>query len=363
MSRIKQNQSGEVIHLMGRQVDIKWWVLIAVGVSTFMGALDGSVINTVLPVITDTFQTNVAATEWVVVIYLLVLSGLLLSFGRLGDLHGHRPVFLTGFLIFIVSSAVCGLAPSVFSLIIARGVQALGAAMLSANSPAILTKSFPSSQRGQALGMQATMTYLGLTVGPSLGGWLAQAFGWRSVFLINIPVGLAAMALSYRFIPRDSHARSADPFDFPGAIVFTGGLTALLLGLNRGHDWGWTSPMILALFGVSILLIGLFLLIETRTAHPMLDLSLFQSWTFSSSVSAAVLNYICVFSVTFLMPFYLISGRNLNAAQAGLLLSGMPVVMAIVAPISGTVSDRVGARLPGTLGWLCSPWACFFFRD
>src|SRR5574340_1024843 len=145
----------------------KWWVLVAIGISTFMSALDGSVVNIILPVVNRELHTSVAAIEWVVIIYLLIVGGLLLSFGRLGDMQGHRRIFLSGFLIFILSSAACGMAPSAGWLIFFRAVQAIGSAMLAANSPAILTKSFPPSQRGQALGMQATMTYLGLTVGPT----------------------------------------------------------------------------------------------------------------------------------------------------------------------------------------------------
>jgi EmrB/QacA subfamily drug resistance transporter len=330
----------------------KWWVLVAVGLGTFMSALDGSVVNTVLPVITRAFNTDIAAIEWVVTIYLLVLSGLLLSFGRLGDIKGNKPVYITGFIIFLVSSALCGFAPSVLALVIFRALQALGAAMLAANSPAILTKSFPAGQRGQALGIQATMTYLGLMVGPILGGWLTDLVSWRVVFYINVPVALLAVWLSLRFIEHDRSTASREPFDLAGAFVFIAGLVALLLALNQGHSLGWTSPLILALLFVSFLLLGLFVWIETHVASPMLDLSLFLNRLFSASVSSAVLNYICVYSILFLMPFYLIQGRGLNPSQAGILLTAMPVVMAIVAPFSGTVSDRLGTRLPSFLGMI-----------
>ena len=172
----------------------KWWVLLAVGIGTFMSALDSSVVNMILPIIRQHFHSDVAMVEWTVVIYLLVVSSLLLSFGRVGDLRGHKNVYISGFVIFVMASLTCGLAPSVGLLIAARAVQALGAAMLFANSPAILTKSFPPNQRGQALGMQATMTYLGLTVGPSLGGWLTQS--WLAGSLLHQcasrPTGLLA---------------------------------------------------------------------------------------------------------------------------------------------------------------------------
>jgi EmrB/QacA subfamily drug resistance transporter len=328
----------------------KWWVLLAIGVGTFMSALDGSVVNTTLPLITRNFTSTIASVEWVVTVYLLVLSGLLLSFGRLGDLQGHKRVYLAGFTIFIISWAMCGLATSVSMLIIFRGVQALGGAMLMANSPAILTKSFPTRQRGQALGLQATMTYLGLTVGPSLGGWLADQFSWRAVFYINIPVGLIALYLSARFIRADRPAKISERFDLLGAFTFLTGLIFLLFGLNQGHASGWTSPFILGVLATSALLLGWFVYIETHTASPMLDLQLFRNWPFSSAVISAILNYLCIYTITFLLPFYLLQGRNFTPTQTGLILTSMPIVMAFVAPISGTVSDRIGTRIPALIG-------------
>ena len=201
----------------------KWSVLLAVGIGTFMSALDGSVVNTVLPVLRQHFSTSVASIEWVVTIYLLVLSGVLLGFGRLGDIQGHKRMYMLGFGIFIVASACCGFAPSVPFLIVFRGIQALGAAMLQANSPAILTTSFPSRQRGQALGLQATMTYLGLTVGPSLGGWITDHISWRAVFYLNIPVGITALMLSYRAIRADKKITTIERFDLSGAALFITG--------------------------------------------------------------------------------------------------------------------------------------------
>lgn len=330
--------------------DPKWWVLIAVGTGTFMSALDTSVVNVVLPVIQQTFGTEVATVEWIVTIYLLVVAGLMLSFGRLGDLRGHKPLYLLGFVIFVLGSAMCGLAPSALALISFRGFQALGAAMLAANSPAILTKNFPDSQRGQALGLQATMTYLGLTVAPSIGGWLTDQLGWRSVFYINVPVGSLALWLSWRFIPRDSPQKIVENFDILGSFIFMAGLVSLLLGLNQGHSWGWTSPAIISLLIISGILLVIFVRLELRSTHPMLDLSLFKERVFSASSASAVLNYICVFSILFLMPYYLLQGLQMDPSAAGLVLTAQPIVMAIVAPISGTLSDKIGVQLPSIFG-------------
>jgi EmrB/QacA subfamily drug resistance transporter len=328
----------------------KWWVLLSIGIGTFMTALDTSVVNTVLPVIRKTFQTEVASVEWVVMIYLLVLSALLLSFGRLGDLRGHKIIYISGFVVFVGSSMLCGLAPNVLILVICRGFQALGAAMLAANSPAILTKSFPSEQRGKVLGLQATMTYLGLTVGPSFGGWLASVAGWQAVFYINLPIGILAIWLSLISIPPDKAHKSNERFDWLGAVLFMIALSALLLGLNRGHNWGWNSSPILILLGGSVALFMLFYYVERKVINPMLDLSLFSKRRFTLTASSAVLNYIGVYSVIFLMPFYLIQGRMLTSAEAGLLLTAQPVVMAIIAPLSGTLSDRWGTRWPAVIG-------------
>lgn len=332
------------------KIEAKWWVLFAIGIGTFMSALDGSVVNTILPVISGNFSSQVAEIQWVITVYMLVVSGLLLSFGRLGDLRGHKVVYVAGFAVFVASSALCGLATSVPALIGFRAVQALGAAMLMANSPAILTKNFPAVQRGQALGLQATMTYLGLTAGPSLGGWLAQSISWRWVFYINLPVGLFAIWLSLRHIPSDKGSENPERFDLLGAGAFMAGLVMLLLALNQGHAQGWLSPQILALLAASVVLLSVFVYHERRSAHPMLDLNLFKSRVFSTSVSSAIFNYICVYSILFLLPFYLIQGRGFNPAQAGLLLTSQPIVMAIVAPISGTLSDRIGPRLLTTSG-------------
>ncbi len=330
----------------------KWLILMAVGIGTFMSALDGSVVNTILPVLRKSVSGSIASVEWIVTIYLLVLSGLLLSVGRLGDMQGYKKVYVSGFIVFIAGSILCGFAPTISTLVIFRGLQALGAAMLQANSPAILTSSFPTQQRGQALGLQAMMTYLGLTVGPSLGGWLTDQFGWRSVFFINIPVGIIALILSVRFIRKDALNAKREPFDYAGASLFTVGLITLLYGLNQGHALGWNSwPVLLSFFGAIALITG-FIFVESKSSKPMLDLRLFKDRIFSSSVISAILNYIGVYSVVFLMPFFLIQGMDLSASKSGLILTAMPIVMAITAPISGLISDRVGARLPSTLGMI-----------
>lgn len=340
-------------------IETKWLVLIAVGVGTFMSALDGSVVNSILPVIQTYFGTDVATVEWVVTIYLLVVSGLLLVFGRLGDLRGNKTVYVWGFVIFVTGSAFSGFAPTPVFLVAARALQALGAAMIYANSPAILTRVFPPHQRGQALGLQGTMTYLGLTTGPFLGGWLASQFSWHAVFFINVPVGLFATWLAWRVIQLDAPSGRTERFDLAGSFTFMAGLVILLLALNQGQAWGWLSPLTLGLIAVSLLTLAGFLQIERRVPAPMLDLSLFRNRIFNLATISPILNYICVYSVLFLMPFYLINGRGLTPAHAGLILTAQPVAMALLAPIAGTLSDRIGSRVPTTLGMMVMAFGLF----
>lgn len=328
----------------------KWIILICVGIGTFMSALDASVANIILPVVRESFNTNLATVEWVVTIYLIVVSGWLLTFGRLGDMLGNKPLYLIGFAIFILGSLISGFAPDIYTLIIFRAAQAFGAAMLFANSPAILTKNFPPEQRGQALGLQGTMTYLGLTVGPSLGGWLTAQFSWHAVFFINVPIGLLGLGMAARFIPAETTTARRERFDSVGALLFTAGIVALLLALNQGAEWGWTAPLTLSLLIGSALLFAIFIIIEQRAAFPMVDLTLFRSRLFSASTATAVTNYICLYAIIFLLPFYLIQGRGFSPQDAGLILTAQPLVMVFAAPLSGTLSDRIGSRVLATLG-------------
>jgi EmrB/QacA subfamily drug resistance transporter len=261
-------------------------------------------------------------------------------------------VYVVGFGLFVVGSALSGLAATVGALIAWRAFQAVGGAMVLSNAPAILVGSFPPAQRGRALGLQATMTYLGLSTGPALGGLLATQFSWRAVFYINVPVGLLALALSVRFVPREPPADFAERFDLTGAFTFLLGLVALLLALNQGPEWGWASAPVLASFAVAAVSLGAFLGTESKVVAPMLDLSLFRRRIFSAASASAVMNYVCLYSVLFLLPFYLIQGRGLTAEQAGLVLTAEPVVMAIAAPISGSLSDWIGSRLLSTAGML-----------
>ncbi len=326
-------------------------VLLSVGLGTFMSALDASVVNTVLPVIRVAYRAPVESIQWVATTYLLVMGGLLLTFGRLGDLRGHKRSYLGGFGVFLPASVLCGISTTVEMLIAARVLQGIGAAILVSNSPAILIGSVHPLRLGQALGLQAAMTSLGLALGPSLGGWLTDQLGWRAIFFMNVPVGTVAFLLGFRHITRDAHPPAPDErFDIAGAFLFLGAFLALQFALAGGNAWGWGSPSTIGLFVGSAALGFLFLRQERNARSPMLDLTLFRNRLFSFAAGSALVNYVCMAGVLFLVPFYLIQGRGLSAARAGIIMSVQFLVMVVTAPISGRISDRIGSHVPATTG-------------
>lgn len=332
-----------------------------VGVGTFMSALDGSVVNTALPIIGEQTGAHFSSLEWVVLIYLLTMISLLLIVGRLGDIHGRKGLYMAGFIVFTCGSVLCGMSPSVGWLIAFRGLQAIGAAMMLALAPSVLTTAFPASERGRALGLQATVTYLGISTGPALGGLLTHHFGWRSIFFINVPIGLAIIPLGYLALRHDQGGQRR-PFDPAGAVTLAMALSCLLFTLSKGHAMGWENPLIMITATISALAFAAFVAIERKVEHPMLDMAMFANHTFSASTFAALMNYIASASVIFLMPFYLIGACGYRVDIAGLLLTATSVVMAIVAAPAGWLSDRVGVRIPATLGAAFTVTGLLFLR-
>lgn len=324
-------------------------ILVAVAVGTFMSALDSSVVNIALPSISSYFDAPLYIIEWVVMSYLLVISSLLLTYGRLGDMYGHKNIYIAGFIVFTAGSLLCGLAPTITLLIIFRAVQALGAGMLMSMGPAIVTDVTPVNQRGKALGITAIAVSVALTTGPVLGGFLTAHFGWQSIFYINVPIGIIGTLWALRIIPDDSRF-DAKKFDIAGAAIIFLALMSLLVPLSYTEKYGWGNRYILASLVSGILLLVLFVHIEKKTEQPMMDLALFHSRLFTMSNISALINYMAQFSVTLLMPFYLQQVRGLTPSAAGFMLIPMPVTTMIIAPISGALSDRFDSRYISSTG-------------
>ncbi len=324
-------------------------ILAVIAIGTFMAPLDSSVVNIALPSITKSLNTTFGVVEWVVMSYLLIISSLLLTFGRMGDMYGHKRIYITGFGIFTVGSVLCGLAPNIAALIAFRVTQAVGAGMMMSMGPAIVTNITPPQERGRALGVTAVAVSVALATGPILGGFLTARFGWPSIFFINIPVGILAIFLSQRVIP-ETKGHETQPFDIRGAVLFFIALIGILLPLSYTEKLGWGNPYLMAGLFAGLALLILFVLVENRIKYPMVDMSLFKNKLFSMANLSALFNYIALFSTVIIMPFYLQQLRGLPPDQAGLLMIPMPLATMIVAPISGAISDRIDSRYLSSFG-------------
>ncbi len=327
----------------------KWLILSSVSIGTFMATLDGSIVNISLPKIQEAFGIDLDQVEWVVVAYLLVIGATLLPFGRLGEVLTFKRVYLTGFAVFTIASVLCGAAPSAAALVGFRILQGVGAGMLSAMGPAIVARTFGPHERGRALGLNAISVSVGLSIGPALGGLLTEFGTWRAIFFVNAPIGIIAILWAARILP-DERPGVAQSFDLRGAVLSAGALFGLLLVLSEAGTWGWTSPQVLLLLVTVVVLGAAFVVTELRARQPMLDLRLFRIRAFAAGNASVVVAFSGLFTATFLMPFLLENGAGYAPFDAGLLLTPVPIATAIVAPFSGALSDRIGQRLPASIG-------------
>lgn len=327
----------------------KWYVMAAVAMSTFLATIDGSIVNVALPTLTRELGADFATVQWVVLAYLLTLATLLLSMGRLGDMFGKKPIYTAGFVVFTAGSVMCGLAPSVYWLIGFRVIQGIGAAMLLALGMAIVTEAFPPSERGRALGINGTIVSIGIVVGPTLGGLLIDALSWHWIFFVNLPVGIAGTLMALRFIPSHKPA-GQQRFDLAGAITLFLSLLTLLLALTVGQRMGFGEPLILFLFSTSIVLMVAFVAIERKTPQPMIALKLFQNRLFSVNLVSGFLTFVTMGGTIILIPFFLENVLGYGIREVGLLMATVPLAIGIVAPVSGTLSDRFGPRPIAVVG-------------
>lgn len=325
-------------------------ILAVLMVGTFLAPLDSSIVNIALPSISTQLGAPLSSVSWVADAYLLTSATLLLSMGRLGDLWGLRNLYVWGLLIFGAGSLACALSSALPILIAARVLQASGAAMLFAAGPAMVARTFPPNKRGTALGIISLAVSAGLTAGPALGGVLVGAFGWPSIFLINVPLSVVAATIAWRTLVNEESI--GEKFDLLGAVLAGGALLTLLGALTEVEKYGPASVEIIGALAASTVLGLTFIWWERRATHPMVDLRLFKSAGFSAGLASALLSYMAMFSVTFTMPFFLLRARGLPATSAGLVLTLLPLAMALLAPYAGRLSDRIGSRVLSSVGLL-----------
>ena len=321
----------------------KWYVMIAVSMGTLLATIDGSIVNVALPTLVRELDTDFATVQWVVLGYLLTLAVLMLSVGRFADMVGKKRIYTIGLILFTFGSLLCGLAPSVYFLIAFRVLQALGATMMMALGVAIVTEAFPPQERGKALGVSGTMVSIGIAVGPTLGGLILDAFSWHWIFFVNLPIGVIGVILVSKFVP-NIKPKGNQSFDFWGAAAMFLSLLSLLFALTIGQNEGFLDWRPLALFVGFVVFLAAFIMIEKRVKQPMIDLSMFDNLLFSINLVTGFLTFVAFAGTIILFPFFLENIMAYNTKQVGLLLAVIPALMGVTAPISGTLSDKLGSR-------------------
>lgn len=321
----------------------KWFSLAGLGLGVFMATLDSSIVNISLPTLADIFSARFATVQWVMLSYSLVLTSLMLSAARLGDMVDKKKVYMTGLVLFSFGSLLCGLSPSVGALIGFRAVQGLGAVMMQSLGIAMATQIFPPAERGKALGIMGGIVSIGIAVGPALGGLLIGLTGWRSIFWVNLPVGLITFFMVRRFVPALVPAQRGQRFDIPGALILLASLGCYALGMTLGQNLGFANPLPLALLAAALIGLAGLIAVEKRTAQAMIDLSLFRNPLFSLNLLMGFLTFI-VMAGSFILPFFLELVKGYPTQQVGLMMMAMPAAMGLTAPASGILSDRFGSR-------------------
>ncbi|MBP1990260.1 MFS transporter [Paenibacillus eucommiae] len=330
----------------------RWLILATVTLGTFMATLDGSIANVALPTISSELNKPIHVVQWVLTAYLLTICATLPILGKISDMIGRSRMYNWGMFIFMLGSALCGLSHSLGFLIASRIIQAVGASCLMSNSQAIVAGIFAKGDRGKAMGIVGTAVSLGALTGPGIGGILVGSLGWPSIFWINVPIGILGFIAAWFLLPKDSVKGKHEPFDYGGSALFILGTVALLYILSTGQDWGWTSPaVLLGLIGACAVLAG-FYYWEHKTPYPMLDFSLYKIRAFAIGNTTSLLSFTALFCMTVMMPFYLQNVLLFSPAKTGYTMMIYPLAMAVVAPLSGWLSDKIGPNLLTTAGLL-----------
>jgi EmrB/QacA subfamily drug resistance transporter len=334
-------------------------ILLNVCIGQTVVGLDQRAITVALPTLTDTFHTAFTTVQWVVLVYDLILIGLIITMGRLGDLFGRRRFYSVGFLVFIAASALCGISQTPGQMIFFRAIQAIGGSMIAANGRAIVSVALPREERGRALGLTSTAFHIGFLTGPSLGGFLIDTIGWRWIFYINLPMALWGAYLAWKIIP-ETKAEGKVSVDIPGAILLllTNGL--FIYAIDLLPRLGWRHPTFVVTLLLSLVAMAFLLFAETKARTPILILSMFRTRLFSAGILSLFLITLSLSAINFLLPFYLQNLLGYSPSQMGWIIIADSLIIMFMAPIAGTLSDRLGSRLLCTIGCAVIVIAQFF---
>jgi EmrB/QacA subfamily drug resistance transporter len=326
------------------------WVIVATVLGSGIAALDATVVGIALPAIGRELRTNVAGLQWIVTGYSLTLAGLLLVGGALGDRYGRRRVYLLGVVWFALASLLCGLTPNAPVLVAARALQGIGGALLTPGSLAILQASFAPADRPRAIGAWTGLGGVATALGPFVGGWLISAFSWRWVFFINLPLAVAVVLITTRYVPESRDTAHSGPIDLPGALLVTLGLAGVTFGLIASADRGWTAPVVRAALLAGAAALAAFVAVEARRRDPMLPLELFANRQFTATNAVTFVVYGALGGALFLLPVQLQQVCGYSPLASGVALLPVTALMLLLSATSGRVATRIGPRLQMTIG-------------
>lgn len=327
-----------------------WLMLIATCLFTFMSTLDGSIVNIAMPVISQDLSINMNQAEWIVSLYIVVICMLLIFFGRISDTKGKIKVFQIGTVIFVIGSLLCGISTSLNFLLVSRAVQAIGASMTMATNFGIITEYFPREMRGKGLGILGSFVSLGSIAGPGIGGFIIESYSWHYIFLINIPIGIVAIILGYLVFPKEDKDKVKVKIDYKGFILFDISIVSLFVAIFIGQQTGFMTPTVITLFIIFIISLIVFIRVENRIDEPLIDMKIFENFEFSMGLFCALLIFSAILFFNVLMPFYLQKTLGYSSIVSGFILMSVPIAMMIVAPISGSLSDRMGSEILTFIG-------------
>ncbi|MEG2882751.1 MAG: MFS transporter [Christensenella sp.] len=319
----------------------KWSILAVLIFMPFMAMLDSTIVNVALPVMVKDLGTDMQSVQMVVIAYLIAVVASILLFGRMGDILGKGRLFMFGTVVFTVGSLMAGLSHDLNTLIIARVIEGIGGAAALANNQGIITEVFPANERGRALGFSGVSVALGTMAGPALGGLIVTYLNWNYIFLINVPVGIIGFILALRLMPRG--IKSKEKLDYRGAAALAATVILFFFALLTGAKVGYQKYYIIISFIAAVGFMALFLFLEKRSAQPIIDLSLFKNSLFTISIVCVFIQFFAISGISIIQPFYIEDVLKTDPAQTGLIMMSLPIILGIVSPIAGYISDKIGA--------------------
>lgn len=327
----------------------RWMILAVVVLLPFMATLDSTIVNVALPVMVNVFSVTMSSIQLIVICYLITIVSTILFFGRLGDIKGKSIIFNFGLLVFTIGSLLCGLSKNLTILVFFRIIQAIGASAAMANNQGIITQVFPVNERGRALGISATFLALGTMIGPPLGGFIVSYFSWNYIFLINVPIGIIATIIGIKILPSRLNKKNED-IDFIGAILFGVSVVFLFYALITGETVGYGNNAIIGIIAIAIFIFITFIFVEKKLKYPLIDLSLFKNSLFSVGILCTFISYMSINSNNIVQPFYFENVLKMTPNFTGIVMMIYPVLLTIISPFSGYLSDKIGSEVLTFIG-------------